>query len=380
MTEHAYDIAVVGAGVAGLAAATASARTGARTILLDAAPEVAAKAKGEVIKKNHPIIEKVLHRPLPDHMINVVSRRRRIFSPSTKKHFVVAKDEASLVIEYRPLVQAIARSCVEAGTEVLLNTEIIRPLLDERESVVGLECKRSGSTLRIRSKAVIAADGAHSLLRRHGKFTVPTICPAYKVLVEGADLPDADMLEFFLLNEPAGALWVFPKGTSTAECGLTYWDDSPEVKQADIGAAWERHRAEHPILSKRLQNASPVLTSRDYLIFGGVLQEFARPGLVLVGDAAGQVGASGASGILSGLNMGYEAGAFLGAHTARYQTLPDMDVMQRCMDVMKSTATWQMLQAEEKSGTMTRHFLFKTLRTNDEIDGAWDAISEMANA
>jgi flavin-dependent dehydrogenase len=372
------DIVVVGAGVAGLAAATASARAGGRTIVLEASAEIAPKVKGEVIKQNNHIIERILRRPLPDSMINGVSRRRRIFSPSCKNQFVVTKQEASLIIEYRPLVQAIARACVQSGVKIMLNTEVTRLIIDEREQTLGVECKDSGSISSIRCKAVIAADGATSALRRQMNFPTPAICPAYKVIVEGADIPDEDMLQFFLLNEPAGALWMFPKGGSSAECGITYWDTSPEVHQSDMQAAWERHRLEHPILRERLRNASPVLTSRDSLIFGGVLQDFARPGLVLVGDAAGQVGASGASGILSSLNMGYEAGSFLGAYAAGHQASADMPVMQRCMELMKSTDTWRMLEAEEKSGAMTRHFLFNILKTNEEIDNAWDAIAEMA--
>jgi hypothetical protein len=45
---------------------------------------------------------------------------------------------------------------------------------------------------------------------------------------------------------------------------------------------------------------------------------------------------------------------------------------------MKDSDTWRMLKDEEKSGGMTRQFLFKMLGTDEEIDGAWDAITEMA--
>jgi len=52
--------------------------------------------------------------------------------------------------------------------------------------------------------------------------------------------------------------------------------------------------------------------------------------------------------------------------------------MDRCMEAMKDTDTWRMLKEEEKAGGMTRDFLFKMLGSNEEIDNAWDAITEMA--
>ncbi len=373
-----YDVIVVGAGVAGLAAATASARAGAETLVLDGAPEVAAKVKGEVIKRDNTIIAKVLGKPLPSSFINGTSKRRRIFSPSCKKHMTLKADAESLMIEYRPFVHEIARACVEAGAELVLNTSATELILDDREQVCGLTCASAGESVSLRSRAVIAADGHSSLLRRQANLPAPTICSTYKVVVENADIPDEDVLEFFLLNEPAGALWIFPKGGGSAECGITLWDQSREVQSADIVAVWERHRENHPILSKRLENASYVLTSVDKLIFGGMLEDFVRPGLALVGDAAGQVGAKGASGILSGLSMGYRAGEFLGAYTAKEKSIPDRAAMDRCIEIMKDTDTWRLLKAEEQAGTMTRDFLFKMLKTNEEIDNAWDAITEMA--
>ncbi|RJP17158.1 MAG: FAD-dependent oxidoreductase [Candidatus Abyssobacteria bacterium SURF_5] len=379
MKKSDYDVIVVGAGVAGLAAAVASARADATTLVLDAASEVASKVKGEVIKQNYSVIEKILQQPMPRSMIHGISKRRRIFSPSCEKNMLVNKAEASLIIEYRPLVFGIARACVGAGAELRLNTEVKGVLLDERERVVGVKCSQLGQTADITSKAVIAADGWNSRVGRQSRFAAPTACPAFKAVVEGADIPDEDVLEFFLLTEPAGALWLFPKGRTCADCGIVYWETSPGVTEADLRAAWERHREEHPVLRERLRNASPVLTSTDRCIFGGLLQDFVRPGLILVGDAAGQVGASGGSGILSSLSLGYEAGTFLGEYAAQHADASDASVMEACSKSMKTTAIWKMLEAEEKSGAMTRHFLFHILKTNEAIDNAWDAISEMAS-
>ena len=92
-----YDIIVVGAGVAGLAAGTASSRAGAKTLVIDAAPEIAMKTKGEIIKKDNTIVEKILGKPLPAHIINGKTRHRRISSfvagehVSTNRGFCLSK-------------------------------------------------------------------------------------------------------------------------------------------------------------------------------------------------------------------------------------------------------------------------------------------------
>lgn len=377
--QSEYDVIVVGAGVAGLAAGAASARAGAKTLVLDGAPEVAMKVKGEIIRRNNTIIAEVMGKPLPASIINGISKRRRIFSPSCKKHMELEPEAESLMIEYRPFMHEIAKACVESGAQLVLNTTADELILNEREEVCGLKCMSNGEPVSLKSKAIIAADGHSSRLRRQASLPSPNICSTYKVVVEGASIPDDNVLEFLLINEPAGAIWIFPKGGACAECGMTLWDQSPEVQGADIVAMWENHRKEHPILSRRLHGASCVLTSIDKLIFGGVLEDFARPGLVLVGDAAGHVGARGASGILAGLSMGYRTGEFLGAHTVKEKSPAGRAVMERCMETLKDTDTWRLLKDEEKAGTMTRDFLFKILKTNEEIDNAWDAITEMAS-
>ncbi|MBI4831611.1 MAG: FAD-dependent monooxygenase [Candidatus Lindowbacteria bacterium] len=376
--QSEYDVIVVGAGVAGLAAAVGAARNGATTLVLDRAPEVAMKVKGEVIKRENTIITEVLRRPLADSIIRGTAKRRRIFSPSCKKHMVLEPRISSLVIEYRPFVMEIAKACVEAGAEIALNTAITDITQNENGEVRGVEGLSCNKPFLLTCKALIGADGHSSLLREYAGLPAPNICSAYKVIVEGADIPDSNMLEFFLLNNPAGAIWIFPKGERNAECGLTVWEQSPEAQESDIAETWERHRKEHPILNARLKNASYVLTSVDKLVFGGVLGDFVRPGLALVGDAAGHVGAKGASGILTSISMGYVAGQYLGAYTAKEKIIAGREVMQRCMEIMKDTDAWRLLKEEEKAGTMTRDFLFKILRTNEEIDNAWDAIAEMA--
>ena len=379
ISQSEYDVIVVGAGVAGLAAGTASARAGAKTLVLDGAPEVAMKVKGEVIKRDNTIIAEILGKPLPPSIITGASKRRRIFSPSCRKHMLLEPPAESLMIEYRPFIYEIAKACAESGAELALNTTVTELILNNKEEVCGLKCESAGEPLSLKSRAVIAADGHSSLLRKQANLPPPNLCSTYKVVVEAADIPDEDVLEFFLLNNPAGAIWIFPKGGNSAECGITLWDPSPEVQSADVRAMWEKHHKEHPVLSERLKNASYVLTSFDKLVFGGMLENFVRPGLVLVGDAAGQVAARGASGILTGLSMGYKAGEFLGAYTVKEKTTPDKAVMDCCMDVMKDTDAWRLLQEEGKAGTMTRDFLFKILKTNEEIDNAWDAITEMAS-
>jgi digeranylgeranylglycerophospholipid reductase len=377
--ESEYDVIVVGAGVAGLAAGAAAARAGAKTLVVDAADEIARKVKGEVLKAENTIIEKILGKPIPQELVNGVSKRRRIYSPSCKKQMLNEPKAESILIEYRPFMHEIAKACIESGATLALNTEVDGIVLNDREEVCGIKCTTpAGEKITLNSKAVVAADGHSSRLREQANLAAPNACATYKIVVEGASIPDDDVLEFMLINNPAGAIWIFPKGGGSAECGITIWDQSPEAQNADLEETWEQYRAEHPILRERLKGASYTLTSVDKLIFGGVVRDFVRPGFVMVGDAAGQVGAKGASGVLAGLSMGYEAGEFLGGYAVKEGRIPDKAAMDRCMEVMKDTDTWRMLEEEEQAGDMTRKFLFEILGTNEEIDNAWDAIMEMA--
>jgi digeranylgeranylglycerophospholipid reductase len=348
--------------------------------VLERSPEIALKVKGEVIKRDNRIVEQVLQKQLPDFMVRATSKRRRIFSPSCKKSVVLEPKAASIVIEYRLFVNEIAKACVEAGAELALNMAVSGIMHNQSGEICGVEGLCGDHPFSLKCRALIAADGHSSLLRGQAGLSTPNVCAAYKVIVEGADIPDSEMLEFLLINNPAGAIWIFPKGGKSAECGLTIWEQTPEAQQVDIAEAWGKYRLEHPILNSRLRNASLVLTSVDKVIFGGALDDFVRPGLALVGDAGGHVGSKGGSGILTGMSMGYTAGEYLGGYTSVEKTIAGETTMQRCMERMKNTDAWRLLKDEEKSGGMTRDFLFKVLRTNEEIDAAWDAIAEMAKS
>jgi hypothetical protein len=90
------------------------------------------------------------------------------------------------------------------------------------------------------------------------------------------------------------------------------------------------------------------------------------------------VGTKDASGILAGLSMGYKAGEFLGAFAVKEGKIPYKATMDRCMETTKGTDPWCMIEEEEKAGDVARQSLFKILGTNEEIDNAWDTITEMA--
>ena len=84
------------------------------------------------------------------------------------------------------------------------------------------------------------------------------------------------------------------------------------------------------------------------------------------------------SGILAGLSMGYKAGEFLGAYTVKEQKIPEEGGDGALHGSDERDRHLAHAQGRRKAGDMTRHFLFKILGGNEEIDNVWDAITEMA--
>jgi flavin-dependent dehydrogenase len=288
MRERDFDVAVVGASVAGCSAARLFAQQGARVALIERKPDPAAykvTCTHAILPAANPTIERLGLAPLLTEK-GAVRRAAEAWTPFGG--WLRPPDDAPDAWGVTrktldPLLRELAADT--PGVELLSGWTATRVLTDgERPAGVNLEDRRH-RTRAIRAPLIVAADGRDSTLaklarvpgrvRAHNRF----FYFAYWRGVRPAESP----LRVWLLD-PDGAAH-FPN-----EDGITVlvasWHRSrlAEVR-ADLEGAYQRHLESLPD-GPDLSDAERVSKLLGKIEMPNVMRPAARPGIAFVGDAA----------------------------------------------------------------------------------------------
>ena len=298
-----YDVVVIGAGPAGSMAALHAARCGASVLLLEKRQEI-----GSPVRCAEGISAEALRRffePMPPFVASTITGAAFYFQDG--KGFKLWKSfqgGQGFILERRIFDRFLAEEAAKAGAKIMVKTPAIGLIMEGRE-VKGVRVQLAGEEKEVEAKVVIAADGVESEAGRWAG--IDTSLPPKEAiscaqfLLSGIDV-DPSVTLYYLTPEfaPGGYAWVFPKGEGKANVGLGV--------QANL--------AKEPALNYlvRFIDSIPALSqgSPVTLITGLVplrpLEEIARPGIMLVGDAAGQVDPLTGGGIPLAMAAGALAG------------------------------------------------------------------------
>ncbi len=295
-----YDIIVVGAGPAGSTAARYAAAAGAKVLMLEKDRDVGYPVRcGEAV--SHEGVAQFI-KPDPKWIASTVSKFRLI-APNGKS--VLPKlDGGGYVLERRIFDYELAKLAANAGAEVITKAYVY-DLLREDGKITGVQTLIKDKKVDIRAKVIIGADGVESRVGKWGGMD--TTChirdmeSCAQMTLSGIEV-DPDVLDFYFGDEvsPGGYLWVFPKGTDTANVGLGLSVDAAKKKSAI--------KFLHEFVERTFPKAA-MLTH----IAGGVPcaktnPEIVKANVILVGDAAHQVNPVSGGGIISGMIGGMIGG------------------------------------------------------------------------
>jgi flavin-dependent dehydrogenase len=290
-TRSDYDVAVVGASLAGCATAILLARSGARVALLEKSPDpqVYKKICTHYIQSSAVttlerlgLIEPMMQAGAIRSRIRMWTRWGVIESPPR------SKVPAGINLRREKLDPLIRETAAGTpGVELLLG-HTVRELLREGERISGVQVRDShGQTIDLRARLVVGADGRDSRVAKLSGVrtrSVPHARIAYGGYYEGPAYDGA----------PAATLWLMDPnmiGAFPTDDGLTFYAVMPTKQhlpefRADAQAALEKMVSEvpqaPPILASRL--TQPVQGKVDMT---NVMHTQTAPGLALVGDAAG---------------------------------------------------------------------------------------------
>jgi geranylgeranyl reductase family protein len=312
-----YDLAIVGGGPAGAAAAWQASQAGARVVVLDKAEFPRDKPCGDGLTAR--AVSYLQRMGLSEevskfHRVDGV----KVFSPSEwdlsfprrpgmPHHGYVAR---------RPELDTILlRHAGSAGAEIREGAEVTGPVQDAGGRVTGVILKGGE---RVNAAAVIAADGAYSPIKRAMKLD--SQYNGYSAIAIRAEMPanrpDSNMLEIYLKlafegDQLPGYGWVFPFGGGQINIGLGYVNSYKKWQQINatqfMGQFMETLPREWELPSiDELKKSKGVRAWR--LPMGFTAWPPWRPGVLFAGDSLGAGKPASGAGISKALESGIAAG------------------------------------------------------------------------
>ena len=279
-----FDVVVIGAGLAGLTCARKLAMRGARVLLVDRKPSIAAQihTTGIFVRKTWEDF------PLPDEQLGAPIRDVILYAPSRRALKLTADHDEFRIGRMGWIYLWLLEQCSRAGVEWLPSTRFVGATAN------GVTLERRGKTFDVATRFVVGADGARSLVARtYGLDRNREMLAGIEEVFPSRG--GAPVLHCYLDPRlaPGYIAWVADDGTE-AHVGVAGY-----AGRFDVNRAFEefRHsigRAESPSWVERRGGLIPV---------GGILRNIGNARALLVGDAAGAVSPLTAGGLDAAIRL-----------------------------------------------------------------------------
>ncbi|HLI25946.1 MAG TPA: FAD-dependent oxidoreductase [Chloroflexota bacterium] len=309
MVAEKFDVVVVGAGLAGTAAAYTLAKAGVKTLLVERGDYPGSKnVMGGVIYRQP--LEKILpgwwreapiERPVAEESIWILTEDSAVKVGYRSERFAEEPYNAFTVLRAK-FDKWFADKAVEAGA-VLVTETVVEDVLRHNGQIVGVRTNRPDGD--IAAHVVIAADGVNSLLSQkvglHGELPPDRVALAVKEIIQ---LGTQKIDERFTLENGEGAtIELFGDATlgmlgygfiytnkDTLSVGLGVLLSQLIARKVTPNYLLERFKA-HPMVRRLLADGEQKEYMAHLIPEGGWPQipPLYAPGYLVVGDAAGMV-------------------------------------------------------------------------------------------
>ena len=292
------DVAVIGAGPAGVMAAWTAARAGANTVLLEKESHPGRKPCAEGILTE--VLEDAEVSADPQFAINRI-KGAVLYAPDEKKRVNVGGE--GYILDKPALLNVLAERARVSGSVLEYGRTVEN--ITRADGHVVINGKKGSEPFSLKARVAIGCDGTGSILaRQYFQRRKYQVIAAFQYDMTGCRVEDESKLEIFIGHKkaPAGYVWIFPKGDRAANVGIG-------LKGSGAKLLLDKFIEEHPSV---FGDAKIERTQSAPVPVGGEIDEYVSDNMMLCGDAAGQVIPLTGAGIHTSLVAGKIAGEVAG--------------------------------------------------------------------
>ena len=305
--EKKYDVVIVGAGPAGLAAAIEIAKEKINVLVLDRKQEIGCpKRCAEGLGLGW--FNRLNLKPKKDWCVQTI-HGAALYAPNGKGFQMKRTETMGYVLERKIFEKELAREAVNAGAKILLKHQVVGAIRNKNEVVLKVEA--DDETREVRTPLVIACDGVDSLTAKmlglNTKLDLRETDSGYQYEMTGISGYDEHLLHLYFGTDvaPRGYIWIFPKRNHTANVGI------------GIGA-YEEKTAKYYLdkwiaQQEGLKNGSIIEVNAGAIPVGGFLDKMQAANLIVAGDAGHMVDPIHGGGI----GIALEGGRLAAEHTIK---------------------------------------------------------------
>jgi digeranylgeranylglycerophospholipid reductase len=296
------DVLIVGGGPAGLAAAEAAAKQGARALVLERQNEIGYP----VHTSGGSWISDMRALGIPEHLYHPI---QKVYFVSPQREVPLYYEQAvCCVIDVRGVYQHLAGRAVSAGASIRMRHTVEQTVVEDGR-VLGVTAKTHvGERVTFTAPVTIDASG---VARHVGVRT--EMGDAFHRYGFGAEYdlyaPNYPQDELYLIMgsqyAPRGYAWAFPRGNGRVRLGVGVLH--PDCDD-DARVYLDRIMRELPQFAGKFKDASPIEYHTGLFPSEGPVEHFSRDGLLLAGDSGGHGSTLVGEGIRFAIYSGQLAG------------------------------------------------------------------------